>query len=97
MIVIVKSSRTMVSSSTNGKWSANTEVNNRGVLRGVNKVKGEPCIGTVTRWKYWAEDRWKHGNITTTCGHNEYGMEASKIWKLEKIDVNTIFRSRLQV
>ena len=49
------------------KWSANSFMNERGVLRGENKMAAAPCLATVTAWKYWDEGEWTPGDIAATC------------------------------
>ena len=56
-----------------GDWSANTVINNRGVLRGANSENASvPCLDTVAEWKYWDEkyQKWDSGDISTTCGEH---------------------------
>ena len=56
----------------NGKWSANTELNERGVLRGVeDEAKESQCLEDITAWKYWEDEEWKPADITVTCGEGE--------------------------
>ena len=56
----------------NGKWSANTELNERGVLRGVgDEDKESQCLEDITAWKYWEDEEWKPADITVTCGEGE--------------------------
>ena len=56
----------------NGKWSANTELNERGVLRGVgDEDKESQCLEDITAWKYWEDEEWKTADITVTCGEGE--------------------------
>ena len=56
----------------NGKWSANTELNERGVLRGVeDEDKDSQCLEDITAWKYWEDEEWKPADITVTCGEGE--------------------------
>ena len=42
-------------------------MNERGVLRGENKMAAAPCLATVTAWKYWDEGEWTPGDIAATC------------------------------
>ena len=49
------------------KWSANSLMNERGVLRGENKMAAAPCLATVTAWKYSDEGEWTPGDIAATC------------------------------
>ena len=48
-----------------GKWSANSLMNERGVLRGENKMAAAPCLATVTAWKYSDEGEWTPVGINT--------------------------------
>ena len=56
----------------NGDWSANTIINDRGVLRGDNQGT-VPCLASVTQWRHWDDkhEKWEPSDISVTCG--EYG------------------------
>ena len=60
----------------NGDWSANTVINNRGVLRGADTGnRSEPCVAAVAEWRYWDEDQWTPADITVSCGTGEQGRD----------------------
>ena len=40
-------------------------MNERGVLRGENKMAAAPCLATVTAWKYSDEGEWTPVGINT--------------------------------
>ena len=57
-----------------GDWSANTVINNRGVLRGADTGnRSEPCVAAVAEWRYWDEDQWTPADITVSCDKGEQG------------------------
>ena len=58
----------------NGKWSANSKVNERGVLRGGADGDGDQesqCLEDITHWKYWHEEEWQPAEITIVCDGQE--------------------------
>ena len=71
--VYVNSEGLLLYMNDNGDWSANTVINNRGVLRGANSDNASvACLDAVTEWKYWDEKykKWDSGDISTTCGEH---------------------------
>ena len=71
--VYVNSGELFLYVNDNGDWSANTVINDRGVLRGTDKAAA-PCLAAVTRWRYWDGEhgKWEPADISTTCG--EHGI-----------------------
>ena len=61
-----------------GKWSANTMINEKGVLRGINKNIDNPCPSTTTKWKYWDDGDWKPIKIKFVCDISECCNELSR-------------------
>ena len=71
--VYVNSEGLLLYMNDKGDWSANTVINNRGVLRGANSDNASvACLDAVTEWKYWDEKykKWDSGDISTTCGEH---------------------------
>ena len=59
-----------------GDWSANTVINNRGVLRGADTGnRSEPCVAAVAEWRYWDEDQWTPADISVSCDTGEQGRD----------------------
>ena len=48
-----------------GQWRTNNVINDRGVLKGVNRGKGE-CVSPDSTWFYW-DKKWRRGKIEVSC------------------------------
>ena len=72
----------------NGDWSANTIINDRGVLRGDNQG-AVPCLTSVTQWRYWddKQEKWEPSDISVTCG--EYGTVIHCTLPATLLDIST--------
>ena len=72
--VYVNSEGLLLYMNDKGDWSANTVINNRGVLRGADTGnRSEPCVAAVAEWRYWDKDQWTPADISVSCDTGEQG------------------------
>ena len=52
-------------------------INNRGVLKGVNRGKDE-CVSSDSKWYYW-DKKWRRGKIEVSCDQDSGTIEQGKL------------------
>ena len=67
-----------------GQWRTNNVINDRGVLKGVNRGKGE-CVSPDSKWYYW-DKKWRRGKIEVSCDHDSGAIEQGR----SKVEVTII-------
>ena len=60
-----------------GQWRTNNVINNRGVLKGVNRGKDE-CVSSDSKWYYW-DKKWRRGKIEVSCDQDSGTIEQGKL------------------
>ena len=60
-----------------GQWRTNNVINDRGVLKGVNRGKGE-CVSPDSKWYYW-DKKWRRGKIEVSCDQDSGTIEQGKL------------------
>ena len=60
-----------------GQWRTNNVINDRGVLKGVNRGKGE-CVSPDSKWFYW-DKKWRRGKIEVSCDQDSGTIEQGKL------------------
>ena len=66
-----------------GQWRTNNVINDRGVLKGVNRGKGE-CVSPDSKWYYW-DKKWRRGKIEVSCDQDSGTHEQGRFTGLQSL------------